>query len=139
MLKQIILAFLFINTASAAIDDYYKEVMQRGYAMDGDSVIMPDGSKCLLDDFNNGLCGKEFFDQPYCIPEGRYVWDDGKCCEGLIAYLPEGVDGQATCQKKGKVDFGIIIRNPILWLSIFALTVIVYTSLFLAKKFIRKQ
>jgi len=101
--------------------------------------VLPDGTKCLLDDFNRRKCGKEFFDLPYCVPEGGYVWENNKCCEGLVAYLPEGVKGQATCQKKGKIDFSETIRNPFLWLGILAFTAVFYGSLLLLKKVIRKK
>jgi hypothetical protein len=138
--KIVVLIALFFsfNIATAAINDYYKEVMQRGYSIDGDSVVLPDSSKCSIDDFNNRLCGKEFFDLDYCVAEGNYVWDDEKCCKGLVAYLPEGVSGQATCRKKGKVDFSLVLRNPLLWLSILAFTAVVYGSLLVAKKYIKR-
>ncbi|MCG3168051.1 MAG: hypothetical protein POELPBGB_03851 [Bacteroidia bacterium] len=123
---------------SAMIDPYYKEVMQRGYRIEGDSVVLPDDTKCLIDDFNNKRCGKEYFDMPYCVAEGNYVWDESACCEGLVPYLPPGVEGQAICKAKGQVDFSIILRNPFLWLGILAFTILVYSSLFLARKFIRK-
>ena len=131
--------FLFsIAGVSAAIDPYFKEAMQRGYPIEGDSVVLPDGNKCLLEDFNNQVCGKEFFDQPYCVEEGKYVWDEDKCCEGLTSYLPAGIDGQATCQKKGKVDFNETLRNPLLWLGILGFTALLFGSLLLAKKMMRK-
>lgn len=130
--------FLSCLTVSAAINPYYKEALQRGYAIDGDYVILPDSSRCLLDDFNNQRCGKDFFDLPYCVPEGKYVWDDNACCDGLAAYLPSGVDGQATCQKKGNIDFSETLRNPMLWIGILALTGLLYGGLFAVKKLLLK-
>lgn len=127
-----------MNMVSAALNPIYKEALQRGFAVEGDSVLLPDGSKCLLEDFNNQKCGKEFFDQPYCVEEGNYVWDDNACCDGLVPYLPSGIDGQTTCQKKGKVDFSEILRNPLLWLGILAFTGVIFFSLILLKKFIKK-
>jgi hypothetical protein len=88
------------NHAIAIIDPYYKEVMERGYDMKGDSVIFPDGTSCLIVDFNNRTCGQKWMTSNYCIPEGGYVWDNNRCCEGLEPYLPEGVAGQPTCRKK---------------------------------------
>ena len=137
-MKKLILSLLFINTATAAINPLYKEAMQRGYPIEGDSVVLPDSSKCLLDDFNSRKCGKEFFDLPYCVPQGQFVWDDDACCKGLVPYLKSGVDGQATCRKKGQVDFSEILRNPFLWLGILAFTLFFYSSLLLAKKIIKK-
>lgn len=104
-IRQIIVVFLLIQSQflNAAIDSKYKEALQRGYTLDGDSVVFPDGTKCLLTDFNAGYCGLKWKSTDYCIPEGAYVWDDEKCCEGLEAYLPEGVMGQATCQPKEKI------------------------------------
>ena len=139
-MKKLLFIILFITPSAfctAAIDPYYKEAMQRGYPIEGDSVVLPDSSKCLLDDFNNRLCGKEFFDQPYCIPEGSYVWDDDNCCDGLVSYLPSGVDGQARCKKKGQIDFSETLRNPFLWLGILAFTAVVFFSLLLVKKLIK--
>ena len=94
--------FLAFN-ATAAINPVYKECSQRGYQIEGDYCLFPDSTKCLLDDFNNGKCGEKWMTDDYCIPEGRYVWDSGRCCEGLIAYLPDGMAGQASCEKKSKV------------------------------------
>lgn len=73
--------------------------MERGFTVQGDSCLFPDGSLCDLEAFNAQQCGQEWYAKPFCIPEGGYVWDGGNCCEGLQAYLPEGMDGQATCQK----------------------------------------
>ena len=83
-----------------AINPIYKECMQRGYEIDGDFCVFPDSSKCLLDDFNAGKCGQKWMTDDYCVPQGQYVWDAETCCEGLVAYLPESVAGQATCQPK---------------------------------------
>jgi hypothetical protein len=94
--------FLAFN-ASAAINPIYKECSQRGYGIEGDYCVFPDSTKCLLEDFNSGQCGEKWMTDDYCIPEGGYVWDSGRCCEGLVAYLPEGMAGQASCQKKSKV------------------------------------
>ncbi len=141
-MKSVLVVFVFlfnIIIATAMIDPYYKEAMQRGYRITkGDSVELPDGSRCSLDDFNNKRCGKEYFDQPYCVQEGVYVWAENVCCEGLVPYLPAGVDGQAICKARGKVDFSVILRNPLLWLSILAFTTVVYGSLRVAKKYIKK-
>lgn len=88
----------YLSQVQAAIDPKYKECTQRGYQLDGNYCVFPDGSRCLLDEFNEGECGEEFMTNDYCVPEGRYVWD-GPCCEGLVAYLPPDVAGQATCVK----------------------------------------
>lgn len=90
-------ALLSCLSAAAAIDPTYKECMQRGYTLSGDSCVFPDGSACDLESFNNQECGTEWFTDDYCIPEGDYVWDEEKCCEGTEAYLPEDVAGQARC------------------------------------------
>lgn len=128
-----------VTIATAAIDDYYKEAMQRGFRVtQGDSVELPDGTRCSLHDFNNKLCGKEYFDQPYCVPEGVYVWDENACCEGLVPYLPKGVDGQAICKARGKVDFSLILRNPLLWLGVLAFNTVVFGVLVFVRKFIKK-
>ncbi len=139
-MKSILLPFILLLslTATAMIDPYYKEAVQRGYRIEGDSVVLPNDTKCLIADFNNKRCGKEYFDQPYCVAEGNYVWDDNACCEGLKPYLPAGVDGQAYCKAKGQVDFSETLRNPFLWLGILAFTGLVFSSLLLARKFIKR-
>jgi hypothetical protein len=112
------LLFMLIafSEAQAAIDPVYKECLQRGYAIEGDSCLMPDGSKCFLQDFNRGACGDSFFAQPYCVPQGNYVWDSDKCCKGLTAFLPSGMAGQETCRPKNKVFLYQISRHPGFWL-----------------------
>jgi hypothetical protein len=142
-MKSVLIVFIFllnIISASAMIDPKYKEAMQRGYrVIKGDSVELPDDTRCSLDDFNNKLCGKEYFDKPYCVAEGNYVWDENVCCEGLVPYLPPGVDGQAYCKARGQVDFSETLRNPLLWLGILGFTAVFYTSLLVAKKYIKKK
>jgi hypothetical protein len=103
---QLVFTILFLSFSSnfsfAAIDSKYKEALQRGYQLEGDSVVFPDGTKCLMLDFNAGICGEIWMTENYCVPEGAYVWDNDKCCNGLEAYLPEGMAGQATCQPINK-------------------------------------
>lgn len=91
---------LFVNKGFTAISPYYKEVIQRGYIINGDSVEFPDGSGCLIVDFNNGKCGEKWKNEDYCIAEGGMVWDEDKCCEGLEPYLAPGINGQAVCKRK---------------------------------------
>ncbi len=102
ILKKSIIFFAFFflpNFFFSAISPHYKEAMQRGYEIiEGDKVVMPDGTICNIKDFNEGNCGKKWFGEEYCVPEGKYVWDEDKCCEGLAPFLPEDVSGQATCQ-----------------------------------------
>jgi hypothetical protein len=88
--------------SNAAINPLYKECSQRGYNISGKYCVFPDSTRCLLDDFNTGKCGEKWMTDDYCVPEGKYVWDSGRCCEGLVAYLPKGVAGQASCQPKSK-------------------------------------
>ena len=99
----LILSTLVPFLIQATINPVYKECSQRGYQLDGKYCVFPDSTKCLLEDFNNGKCGEKWMTDDYCIPEGRYVWDAGRCCEGLVAYLPKGMAGQASCQPKSKV------------------------------------
>ena len=111
----ILSSLLLPSFASAGIDPRYKEALQRGYPMMGDSVILPDGSRCHVDDYNLGLCGLQFQVGDYCVEQGRYVWDEGKCCPGLVAWLPEGEDGQATCQKSSTVFWLKAAASPLVW------------------------
>ena len=123
ILLCVAIVLLIPGLSKAAINPLYKECMQRGYNVSGDSCVFPDGSQCLLEDFNSGTCGQEWMTNDYCIPEGKYVWDEEKCCEGLVAYLPEGVSGQATCQPKGasflkKTIFGSYVGVLLLTLAL---------------------
>ncbi len=88
-----------VISSFANIDPFYKEVIQRGFTLaPGDSVIFPDGTGCKIVDFNNRLCGKKWFDKPYCVAEGEKVWDLDVCCEGLSPNVTYDTDGQSTCQ-----------------------------------------
>lgn len=64
---------------SASVSPVYKECVQRGYQLEEDFeqgisyCIFPDNSKCLIEDFNNGVCGQEFMTEDYCIEEGIMV------------------------------------------------------------------
>jgi hypothetical protein len=91
----ITLSISFHFLSFAAINPIYKECMQRGYNVSGEYCVFPDSSQCLLEDFNGGKCGQKWMTDDYCIPEGSYVWDADKCCEGLVAYLPKDVAGSA--------------------------------------------
>lgn len=85
-----------------------KECLQRGYDVSYNQkenktyCIFPDGEKCLLEEYNDGVCGSEYKIENYCIKEGDPVWDKNKCCNGLEPYIPVGVIGQSTCQPIGK-------------------------------------
>ena len=110
-MKQVLLLVCFSWSSlclNAAINPIYKECMQRGYSVDGDYCIFPDSTQCLLTEFNKKTCGQKWLTEDYCVEKGEYVWDSDKCCEGLIAYLPRGISGQATCQKKKGPSFWVI-------------------------------
>jgi len=95
-----------INTVSAAASPVYKECIQRNYQIESanDNIdgieycVFPDNTKCSIETFNNGSCGKEFMTQNYCTKEGVMVWDKDICCQDLKSYLPNRMVGQPTCQ-----------------------------------------
>ena len=86
-----------------------KECVQRGYRVETDLkadftpdktyCLFPDGSRCILEEFNEGKCGIEFKTENYCIKEGNIVWDKDKCCPGLRAYKRPNFIGQSSCMK----------------------------------------
>lgn len=131
--SSIILWLIIPFFSFGAINPIYKECMQRGYNVSGEYCVFPDSSQCLLEDFNGGKCGQKWMTDDYCIPEGRYVWDNDKCCDGLVAYLPEGMAGQATCQPKQATFFKRIFIDSYIGILLltFALGVLL---LFLKKK-----
>ena len=128
----------FTFHASATINPFYKECSQRGYQIDGDYCVFPDSTKCLIEDFNKGECGEQWMTDDYCIPEGRYVWDSEKCCEGLVAYLPEGMAGQATCQKKPEVMINKAFLDSPYWWGIGLTVLALLGALLLFRKKKRK-
>lgn len=105
------LGFNLSQPLHAAIDPYYKDAIQRGYKLKGDSVVFTDGSMCLYQAFLDGTCGQQWMVDDYCVSEGNPVWDDDRCCEGLSVYRPRQADGQSTCEKlpddhmKGKLSW----------------------------------
>ncbi len=128
-MKQFLLLLLFsccCQWTQAAINPVYKHCIQRGYVVDGDDCVFPDSTRCLLTAFNEQHCGKQWFSKDYCIPEGTYVWDTDKCCDGLVAYLPDGVAGQATCRKQS-------FAGPSLWM-IAAVIIFLLALLFILRK-----
>ncbi len=125
--------FLISSTNYAAINPVYKECMQRGYDVNGDYCVFPDSSQCLIEKFNAGDCGQKWMTDDYCIPEGRYVWDEDRCCEGLVAYLPKDVAGQASCQPKTATFFKKIFSDSFAGIIVLIL-VLGVVLLFLKKK-----
>jgi hypothetical protein len=114
----------------------YKECMQRGYQVASDKetdnwealCVFPDGTKCLLDDFNNKKCGTNFFTEDYCVPEGTNVWDKEKCCNGLTPYIKPFVYGHTQCQK---VTNFMIIRDWTIKIIYYPLNVFIIPLLVL--------
>jgi hypothetical protein len=134
---------LYVLQGMAAINPVYKECMQRGYTVSGDSCIFPDGSACDLESFNEGACGTEWLTDEYCIPEGEYVWDDEKCCEGTDAYLPEDVAGQARCvsldeipgaKKDGKAVKPNIVKGTGYYVMLILFAVLIVVSIYLKRR-----
>lgn len=127
-MKKIIFAVFVLlivpGFVSAAMNPEYKECIQRGYSVMQNNCVFPDGTECLISEFNEGLCGSEYKTEDYCVKEGVSVWDRDKCCPGLVPYLPSGMIGQATCQPIQT----IIINNPYLYglLVIIAVVIIVF-------------
>ncbi|MFH1427902.1 MAG: hypothetical protein ABIG60_05260 [Patescibacteria group bacterium] len=67
-----------------------EDCMQMDYQYDLNYCYFPDGSKCLLSEFNSGVCGNKF-KKDYCISRGEYIYEPEvqKCCSGLKPYLRE--------------------------------------------------
>lgn len=129
----VIASLFFAFNVSATINPLYKECSQRGYQIAGDDCVFPDSTRCALEDFNNGTCGEQWMTDDYCIPEGKHVWDAERCCEGLVAYLPEGMAGQATCQKKSKVMVSKTFFDSYWGIGVFILVLIIGLIYFLKK------
>lgn len=127
MKTRLLALFTFFNlAASAAIDPYYKEAIERGYKLKGDSVLFPDGSLCLYQAFLDGSCGIQWKTNDYCVKEGKPVWDTTRCCEGLVSYLMPGSDGQTTCEKLP----GKALKARLKWLWWFFPGILVLAAVF---------
>jgi len=107
MKPQLLIIFCFFSLLSQAkVDPYYKEVEQRGYKHFGDSVVFPDGSKCRILDFNEGICGLEWMTDNYCVEEGQVTWKKSKCCDELIAVKKgDELVCEAKPEEEGGFDF----------------------------------
>ena len=118
-----ILALTLPTITFAAMDPILQECVQRGYeteySTDGLTgyCVLPDKSKCILDDFNNGTCGAQYKNEDYCVSEGHLVWGTSKCCTGTEAYLKPNHIGQPSCLRISAVQKIInqIKYNPLVW------------------------
>ena len=148
-MKLLLLVVLIAPSLSyAAIDPKYAPAYERGYEVFGDSVVFPDGSKCLLEAFNDGRCGTMWMDVDFCVAEGRYVWNEENCCDGLEAYLPEGYTGQAKCVQKRKTEskaedssnwYDIFLDSTMFWVGVlFPFLFLAYLA-FNVKRRIKKK
>lgn len=131
-----ILLIVLIALPAGAMDERFKECLQRGYTTRSDSstdikyCIFPDGSKCPLDEFNRGECGREFLIEDYCVSKGNYVWDEDICCEGTEPQLREG-GLQSRCMEKSFFDdLGRINPFPFIVIGLILLVSIVFWSIF---------
>lgn len=110
LISSIVIALLAAMpmSTSAMMSPENKECMQRGYEVNyiqeenEKYCVFPDGEKCLLGEFNSGICGDKYKVEDYCIKEGDPVWDEDKCCEGLSPYSVPGIMGHPTCEKNSK-------------------------------------
>ncbi len=96
-----LISILSPTSAFAALDSSLKECVQRGYNFairDGvQYCVFPDGSECLIDEFNQNQCGDQFKTKTYCVTQGHYVWDNYMCCRNL-KYTENNGLAQATCE-----------------------------------------
>jgi|SRR5690606_7165758 len=136
-----ILLFLLLHSlsTSAKINPKYANAYERGYDVRNDSVIFPDGSKCLIEEFNNGACGFQWMDVEFCVEQGKSVWHEQNCCEGLSAQLSPENDGQKKCVKKSKSKeshwWDFILNNTMFWIGVlFPFLVIGYIALSIRRK-----
>jgi hypothetical protein len=111
--------------AAARIDASHKECLQRGYSVDGGNCTLPDGVVCPVGEFNEGTCGAQYKTAEYCVAQGNYVWDEDKCCDGLVA--TEEDSGDSTCKERSLL--GRLIRRPLFWVVLVAVTITIETQL----------
>ena len=127
--------------SQAAVDEYYKHAIQRGYSLRGDSVIFPDKSTCLYKDFAEGRCGQKWMTTDYCVEEGKMVWDKDKCCEGLAPFLPDDTDGQMTCEKMDKIKNIDGYQSKMIWFALIfpVLLLIIAVMMFIMRRRARRN
>lgn len=111
-------ASTLVGVAGAQVSEGHRECAQRGYEVVGSECVFPDGTRCALAAFAAGSCGAEFKTEDYCVEEGKQVWDEDKCCKGLVA--KEGEGGELRCQKRSLL--GRLIRRPLFWVLLVATT-----------------
>lgn len=118
----VLLIFLLIPFTSAAMQ-YPGRCEQRDFEDNGTHCLLPDGSSCRLEEFENMSCGEEYHD--YCVPEGGYVWRQGyECCGSLKPYLPPMHAGQTTCRPLWDRIEGELKYNRLVWISIILLLLV---------------
>ena len=153
-MKKAALAFVLLialaSAVSAAMNPAFKECMQRGYKIEsynsystahaeGQYCVFPDGSECLLEEFNSGRCGATFMTNDYCVKEGQFVWDRDRCCSGTIAYLKPYHAGQSMCIKISIPErvYNQLKYNMKIWLYLAVLAGLIASAVFIIRK-IRK-
>ena len=125
MLFLLIIILLTTGAINAQTEiPVYAPCAERGYTVEGDYCIFPDGEKCLLTAFNDNTCGKSYYFVEYCIPEGNQLWQ-GKCCDRLVPY--KQLD-KTTCQPKSKMTVIETYRmlKPFIWLGVIIVVIIMF-------------
>lgn len=138
----ILAALIFPLFASAAMNPALKECLQRGYKTETENdqtyCVFPDGAKCAIESFNQGVCGQSYMIEDYCVEEGGYVWDKDRCCTGTEAYLPPMHAGQEMCRdiKLPQKIYDQIRYQPHLriGLPIAAVLVFAFLRIFIVRK-----
>lgn len=136
-----IIALLFFCGLSAVVSfaqppqsSPYFEALQRGYRIQGDSVVFPDSSACLLQAFNAGHCGQQWMTPNYCTPQGALARSPRSCCKGLTAVEDE--QGRLYCVPGTVFPWGTVKLMG----GLIALLLLLYLALHLrTRKKIRER
>jgi hypothetical protein len=152
-LSMLLLAILVVSSsasvAQGALSPFYKECIQRGFVIGSEEgtgdeyCIFPDKSQCSLESMNNGTCNNPYVYDDYCVQKGNAVWDQNKCCKGLVPYLPEGMEGQTTCQpiqySSENSIFSSLKEIPLISPFIFLLILAIFICMLLIFLFEKKK
>jgi hypothetical protein len=137
MKKSILLLFVFSFLVSSAerMPENYKEAIQRGYMVRGDSVRFPDSTVCHYSDFVNGICGKKWLTKDYCVGEGKQVWDADKCCKGLQPFFVDKESDICTCEKTEKIQNIGGYQSKMIWMAVLfpGLLILIALSMYIMR------
>jgi hypothetical protein len=108
---------LGVGRVHAMVDPVLIKCMERGYTIEERigtqpaQCVFPDGSSCLISDFNAGRYGDKFMSGSVCIPQGKMTVGNGQCCNGLVSTMNKDIPEAPLCLPKNiiRVDPVVVV------------------------------